>query len=84
MKKGNLYVLGGCIVLLAGVLVAGINAEFQRKELVIKAQTGAVEVSCEFADGKRTVSQTMIQDFVDGVWYFTNGHARSCEVKAND
>lgn len=81
MKKGNLVVLGASLVVIAGVFVSAINADFKRKQLVIDAQTGAVKVSCEFANGKRDVPQTKIQDFVDGVWYFTNGHAKSCEVK---
>lgn len=43
-------------------------------------QAGELTLVCVMKDGERVIDPDKVVDLVDGVWVFTNGSAKSCEV----
>ena len=43
-------------------------------------QSGEVELVCVMRGDARTINPNQVTGLMDGVWLFSNGHARNCEV----
>ena len=43
-------------------------------------QSGEVELVCVINDETRMIAPSQVVDLMDGVWIFSNGHAKNCEV----
>ena len=43
-------------------------------------QSGELELRCVINDESRTIAPNQVTGLMDGVWLFSNGHARNCEV----
>ena len=43
-------------------------------------QSGEVELVCVINDEARTIAPNQVTGLMDGVWLFSNGHAKNCEV----
>ena len=69
------------IPLLLAVLLAVAFLSWQDKSLLKQVQAGNKTLACEFKDGWRVVKPDLIVDLVDGVWVFSNGSAKNCEVR---
>ena len=43
-------------------------------------QAGELTLRCVINDEARTIAPNQVTGLMDGVWVFSNGHARNCEV----
>ena len=43
-------------------------------------QAGELELRCVINDEARTIAPSQVTGLMDGVWLFSNGHAKNCEV----
>lgn len=63
----------------AGIAVGLLTLHFSlSNDLLNEVKSGQKQLVC---NGK-LVEPSKITDFQDGVWFFTNGYAKNCEVSA--
>ena len=70
------------LLVLAGVAIslgfAAIN--YAANGDLRAVQSGELELRCVINDEARTIAPSQVTGLMDGVWLFSNGHARNCEV----
>lgn len=70
------------LLVLAGVAIslgfAAINYAASRDLRAV--QSGELTLRCVINDEARTIAPSQVTGLMDGVWLFSNGHAKNCEV----
>ena len=62
------------IVCSAAWLSHSLNSE------LYAVQAGELTLRCVINDEARTIAPNQVTGLMDGIWVFSNGHARNCEV----
>ena len=70
------------VLVLAGIAIslcfAAINYAASGDLRAVKS--GEAKLVCDMRDGMRVIDPELVVDLIDGVWVFTNGSAKNCEV----
>lgn len=70
------------LLVLAGVAIslgfAAIN--YAASGDLRAVQSGELTLVCVMKDKARTIAPNQVTGLMDGVWLFSNGHAKNCEV----
>ena len=73
------------ILVLTGIAIsfcfAAINYAASGDLRAVKS--GEAKLVCDMKGGERVIDPELVVDLVDGVWVFTSGSAKSCEVIEN-
>lgn len=68
-----------CIGALAGVM---LNLQWRmadvERTLLQQVQAGEVILRCDMPDGTRDIDPSLVVDYHDGQWTFTNGFSSQC------
>lgn len=65
----------------ASLIVAAVTSVYIADARQVRSvQDGSVVLRCHFGDGMRDVPADRVTGLMDGVWLFSNGHARNCAV----
>ena len=67
-------VLGVAMAVMATAISYALDADLRA------VQRGEVKLVCTFKDGERVIEPEMVTGLIDGVWVFSNGYARNCEI----
>lgn len=71
-------IFAGVFILIA--LILGDSLIESDDSKLISVWNNEASLSCHFKDGERVVPSDLVEDFSDGVWYFTNGHSKTCKL----
>lgn len=74
------------ILVLTGIAIsfcfAAINYAASADLRAVKS--GEAKLVCDMKGGERVIDPDKVVDLLDGVWVFTNGSAKNCEVIKGD
>lgn len=72
-----------CVGALAGVM---LNLQWRiadvERTLLQQVQAGEVILRCDMPDGTRDIDPSLVVDYRDGHWKFTNGFSSTCVLVA--
>lgn len=66
------------LVVLVALAVTVCRAD---SKLVAKVKAGEVILNCHLESGYQDIPKEKVKRLTDGVWYFTNGHSKSCTMR---
>lgn len=53
------------------------------RQYVDDIKSGNKTLVCNIDNEKKTIDPKMVEDYSEGVWFFTNGYSKSCTVGDN-
>lgn len=72
-------------VIFAAVLAAAAALLFAERvhtnNMLTDLRNGEARLVCDLGAGLEEIEADRIQGYLDGLWLFDNGHAKSCEVQ---
>lgn len=71
-------------VLLVIVVCALVTNKVMEKQIVDSVISEQKELWCFIGKDYKKIDPEKVTAFIDGVWFFTNGSARQCELKTMD
>ena len=69
------------LFIVAVVLAFAYFLDYQDRKVLESVTQGNKNLECYIGHQFKDIPKEKILDFSNGVWYFTNGSAKNCEVK---
>jgi len=66
------------------MLLTSIWLHREEKLLIAAVKSNEVALLCHLDTGLKKIDPNLILDFSDGVWFFTNGYSKTCELIDKD